>query len=74
MASDRHRVEIGFEGGQVVPARLDDGTLKDLRKAIGSSGSLELEADGETLVLDPGKVIFVRILADEGRVGFQAGQ
>ena len=32
MASDRHRVEIGFEGGQVVPARLDDGTLKDLRK------------------------------------------
>ena len=72
MAGGKHRVEIGFEGGQVVPARLDDGSLKDLRKAIGTSGSHELESEGETLILDPGKVIFVRILADEGRVGFQA--
>jgi hypothetical protein len=72
VAGGKHRVEIGFEGGQVVPARLDDGSLKDLRKAIGTSGSHELESEGETLILDPGKLIFVRILADEGRVGFQA--
>jgi len=72
VAGGKHRVEIGFEGGQVVPARLDDGSLKDLRKAIGTSGSHQLESEGETLILDPGKVIFVRILADEGRVGFQA--
>lgn len=72
MAGAKHRVEIGFEGGQVVPARLDDGALKDLRKAIGSSGSIEFESDGEVLVLDPGKVTFLRILTDEGRVGFQA--
>ncbi|MGA1212420.1 MAG: hypothetical protein ACO3ZZ_01640 [Solirubrobacterales bacterium] len=72
MAGGKHRVEIGFEGGQVVAARLDDGSLKDLRKAIGTSGSHELESEGETLILDPGKVIFVRILADEARVGFQA--
>jgi hypothetical protein len=72
VAGGKHRVEIGFEGGQVVAARLDDGSLKDLRKAIGTSGSHELESEGETLILDPGKVIFVRILADEARVGFQA--
>jgi hypothetical protein len=72
VAGGKHRVEIGFEGGQVVAARLDDGSLKDLRKAIGISGSHELESEGETLILDPGKVIFVRILADEARVGFQA--
>jgi hypothetical protein len=72
VAGGKHRVEIGFEGGQVVAARLDDGPLKDLRKAIGTSGSHELESEGETLILDPGKVIFVRILADEARVGFQA--
>ena len=72
MADVKHRVEIGFEGGQVVAARLDDGAVKGLRKAIGSSGSHELESEGETLVLDPSKVIFVRILSDEGRVGFQA--
>jgi hypothetical protein len=72
VAGGKHRVEIGFEGGQVVAARLDDGSLKDLRKAIGTSGSHQLESEGETLILDPGKVIFVRILADEARVGFQA--
>lgn len=72
MAGAKQRVEIGFEGGQVVPARLDDGALKDLRKAIGNSGSIEFESDGEVLVLDPGKITFLRILADEGRVGFQA--
>ena len=72
MAGGKHRVEIGFEGGQVVAARLDDGSLKDLRKAIGTSGRHALESEGETLILDPGKVIFVRILADEARVGFQA--
>ena len=72
MADVKHRVEIGFEGGQVIAARLDDGAVKGLRKAIGSQGSHELESDGETLVVDPSKVIFIRILSDEGRVGFQA--
>ena len=72
MAATKHRIEIGFEGGQVVAARLDDGAVKGLRKAIGTSGSHELESDGEILLIDPSKVIFVRILADEGRVGFQA--
>ncbi len=72
MADAKHRVEIGFEGGQVVPARLDDGALKELRKAIGNPGSLEFESEGEVLVLDPGKVTFLRILTGEGRVGFQA--
>ena len=72
MAGATRRVEIGFEGGQVVPVRIDDGALKSLKKAIGSSGQHEIESETETLVLDPSKVIFVRILPDEGRVGFQA--
>ena len=28
------RVEIGFEGGQVISARLGDDDLKDLRKQL----------------------------------------
>ena len=72
MADGKQRVEIGFEGGQVVSARLDASALKDLRKAIGNSGSIEFESEGEVLVLDPAKVTFLRILTDEGRVGFQA--
>lgn len=66
-----NRIEIGFEGGQVVPAKVDDGQLKDLRKAIGSGkGSHQLESADETVILDLGKVIFVRIVSGEGKVGF----
>lgn len=66
-----NRIEIGFEGGQVVPAKVDDGQLKDLRKALDSGkGSHQLESAEETVILDLGKVIFVRILSGEGKVGF----
>lgn len=65
------RIEIGFEGGQVVPARVDEGELKDLKKALESGkGSYELESSEETLILDLGKVTFVRIVSGEGKVGF----
>ena len=37
------RVEIGFEGGQVVAVRLDDGELKDLRKQLEKGGWHDLE-------------------------------
>ena len=66
-----NRIEIGFDGGQVVPAKVDDGQLKDLRKALDSGkGSHQLESAEETVILDLGKVIFVRILSGEGKVGF----
>jgi hypothetical protein len=66
-----NRIEIGFEGGQVVPAKVDDGQLKDLRKALDSGkGSHQLESAEETVILDLGKVIFIRIVSGEGKVGF----
>lgn len=66
-----NRIEIGFDGGQVVPAKVDDGQLKDLRKALDSGkGTHQLESNEETVILDLGKVIFVRILSGEGKVGF----
>jgi hypothetical protein len=71
MASESHRVEIGFEGGQVVAAKLDDDQVKALRKTIGKEGTHEFESEGETVILDVSKVIFVRILADESRLGFR---
>lgn len=71
MAADLHRVEIGFEGGQVVAAKLDDDQVKSLRKALGKEDTHEFETEGETVVLDVSKVIFLRILADESRLGFR---
>jgi hypothetical protein len=69
MASNR--VEIGFEGGPVVPVKLDDSQLSDLRKALKKGDSPhELTSGDETLILDLNKVIFVRIDSNESKVGF----
>ena len=71
MAGGKTPVEIGFDGGQVIPARLDDSQVKALRKALSSGESPhEVETDEGVLIIDLGKVIFVRISSDAKTVGF----
>ncbi len=66
-----HKIEIGFEGGQVVPVRLDDEQLKSLRSALAKSGGThEVNYEEGTLILDLAKVIFVRITSSASKVGF----
>ncbi len=64
------RVEIGFEGGQVISARLADPDLKDLRKALEKGGWHDVHTDDGVLALYLGKVTFIRIESGEHRVGF----
>jgi hypothetical protein len=66
-------VEIGFEGGQVVAAKLEEGVLKDLRKQLDKGGWYDLETDDGILVVYLGKVAFLRIDTGDGRVGFGLG-
>jgi hypothetical protein len=68
--ADAQRVEIGFEGGQVVSVRLDDGELKSLRKQLEKGGWHDLKTEDGILSLYLGKVSFVRIDSGEARVGF----
>jgi hypothetical protein len=71
MASEKTSVEIGFDGGQVIPARLTADQVKSLRKAIGSGDSPhEIETEEGVLLIDLGKVIFVRISSGAKTVGF----
>lgn len=66
-----HKIEIGFEGGQVVPVRIDEEALQGLRAALVSSdGSHEITYEEGTLILDLGKVIFLRITSNATKVGF----
>jgi hypothetical protein len=65
-----HRVEIGFEGGQVVPARLTDEELKDLRKQLEKGGWHDVKTEDGVLSVYLGKVAFLRIDSGEHRVGF----
>ncbi len=71
--ADAQRVEIGFEGGQVVSARLADEDLKDLRKQLEKGGWHDLHTEDGVISLYLGKVAFIRIEAGEHRVGFGSG-
>jgi len=69
--AEAQRVEIGFEGGQVISARLAEGDLKDLRKQLEKGGWHDVHTeDGASLALDLGKVAFVRVQSGSGHVGF----
>jgi hypothetical protein len=68
--AEAQRVEIGFEGGQVISTRLSDEDLKDLRKRLEQGGWYDLHTEEGAIALYLGKVAFVRIESGEHRVGF----
>ncbi len=58
-------MEIGFEGGQVISARLGEDELKDLRKQVEKGGWHDLKTEDGTLAIYAGKVAFLRIDSGE---------
>jgi hypothetical protein len=68
--ADAQRVEIGFEGGQVISARLAESDLKDLRKQLEKGGWHDLHTEDGTIAVYLDKVAFLRVEASAGRVGF----
>lgn len=68
--ADALRVEIGFEGGQVVSVRLGDEELKELRRQVEQGGWYDVNTEDGVLAVYLGKVAFLRIDSGEHRVGF----
>jgi hypothetical protein len=67
----RERVEIGFEGGQVLATRLNQKQLDDLRKALDKGeGWYDIKTEDGDLAVDLDEVIFIRVAAPEHRIGF----
>jgi hypothetical protein len=71
--AEAQRVEIGFEGGQVVSVRLADDALQDLRKQLEKGGWYDVKTEDGVLSVYLGKVAFLRIDSGEHRVGFSLG-
>lgn len=71
--TEAQRVEIGFEGGQVVSVRLTDDELKDLRKQLEKGGWHDVKTEDGIMAVYLGKVSFLRIDSGEHRVGFSGG-
>jgi hypothetical protein len=65
------RVSIGFSGGQVVEVKIDDGTLKELRKALEKAeGWLDLDAEEGMVSIDLTQVVFIRSATTPQKIGF----
>jgi hypothetical protein len=72
--ADAQRVEIGFEGGQVISARIAEADLNDLRGQLEKGGWHDLHTEDGVVSLYLGKVAFLRIDSNEHRVGFGSGR
>ncbi len=72
---DRVRIEIGFEGGQVIGAFVDASSAEQLERALHEDGPrvivLETE-DGPYHVIVP-RISYFRRFNRASRVGFAAG-
>ena len=70
--ADRIRIEIGFDGGQIMSALVDDETWADLERQVlgGGPGGLALEADDGRYLVALARVVYVKRFARESRVGF----
>ena len=75
MAEERVRVEIGFDGGQIMGAFVELETADELERALGEGrdGSLALEAEDGRYSVSLRRVVYVKRFNREGRVGFTSG-
>ena len=75
MADDRVRVEVGFEGGQVIGGFISSASADQLERALHEDGPrvvvLESE-DGPYHVVVP-RVSYFRRFSRASRVGFASG-
>jgi hypothetical protein len=73
MADDKpQKISIGFEGGQILGARVQPAALSELRKALNaeSPGWHDLTAEDGTVALHLKRVVYVLVDHEEHRVGF----
>lgn len=73
MAEDTRRIDIGFQGGQVLPARVKQGSFDGLRSALSDERAerwFELETQDSKIAIDLSQVVYIRIDTDDQRVGF----
>jgi hypothetical protein len=73
MADETRSIDIGFQGGQVLPARVQQSSYDGLRDALSDERSerwFELETQDSKIAIDLSQVVYVRIDTDEQRVGF----
>jgi hypothetical protein len=72
--SGRVQIEVGFDGGQIMIARVPPESVDELERALASGdGLVALDAEDGRYAVAVRKVVYVKRFARESRVGFGAG-
>ncbi len=73
MTETAHRIDIGFQGGQILPCRVSEEGYKGLRTALADSGAdrwYELSTQDSEVALDLSQIVYVRLDTEGQKVGF----
>ena len=72
--ADRVRIEVGFDGGQIMGAAVEPSTADALEQALGSGeeGSFTLDVEDGRYTVALSRIVYVKRFSREGRVGFGA--
>ena len=69
--SQRVRIEVGFDGSQIMSAFVETSAADDLESALESGqGTFTLEAEDGRYTLALARIVYVKRFSREGRVGF----
>jgi hypothetical protein len=73
VAKTYKRIDLGFDGGQQLSARVEQDDYESILKAL-SKGDADrwytLEAQDAEFAIDLSKVVYLRVDKEEQRVGF----
>lgn len=72
MAEERVRIEVAFDGGQIMGAYVELSAADALERALdeGRDGAVALEADDGRYTVALRRVVYLKRFLREGRVGF----
>jgi hypothetical protein len=74
--NERVRIEIGFEGGQIMGAHVEVSAAEELERALNSGsadGAFQIEAEDGRYTLPLARIVYLKRFAREGRLGFGTG-
>ena len=75
MAEEQVRIEIAFDGGQIMGAYVELSAADELERALGEGrdGAVALDAEDGRYTVVLRRVVYVKRFVREGRVGFSSG-
>jgi len=68
--SEKVRIEVGFDGGQIVSALVSPEDADRLQQHLGGDGAVELASEDGPVFVAVSRIAYVKRFSREAKVGF----